>query len=163
ITAAFGTDTINVVPAGCFKIGPSILDCSAVPVAPGGSVTYHPQVTPATAGTVTYGATDLTVDGGSMSTQQDVVDTETAAPPPTDLQVTGSSNQGSPPVGTPFTYTFQVKNNGPFATAGSASFSDALPTDLTLSSVTTDTGSCTSDTTVSCDLGNLAVGAQATI
>lgn len=47
-------------------------------------------------------------------------------PGPTDVQVTGSSNNGSPPVGSTFNYTFQVKNNGPIP-AGGVTSDDALP------------------------------------
>ena len=161
--AGFGSDTVIVVPAGCTKIGPSLLNCAAVPVAPGASVTYNPQITPATAGTVSYGASDFSVENGVTASQMDVTDTETVAPGATDLQITGSSNQGSPPVGSTFTYTFQVKNSGPFATVGDATFSDALPGSLAFGSVTTDHGTCTGGATVACTLGSLAVGVQATI
>jgi uncharacterized repeat protein (TIGR01451 family) len=50
----------------------------------------------------------------------------TAQPAPTDIQVTGSSNNGSPAVGSTFTYTFQVKDNGPQAATG-VTFDDTLP------------------------------------
>ena len=40
-----------------------------------------------------------------------------AQPGPTDIQVTGSSSNGSPQVGSSFSYTFQVKNNGPLPAA----------------------------------------------
>ena len=82
-----------------------------------------------------------------------------------DVQVTGSSNNGSPPVGSPFAYTFQVKDNGSQGASG-VIFDDTLPATIGLSGVSTNVGTCTSDPTagrVHCDLGDLAVGQQATI
>lgn len=87
-------------------------------------------------------------------------------PGPTDLQVTGSSNNGSPPVGSTFTYTFQVKDNGPLPAFG-VTFDDPLPPGIQLTgAVSVDTGSCTAATasnSVHCDIGALAVGQQSTI
>lgn len=85
------------------------------------------------------------------------------SPGPTDIQVTGSASTGSPPLGSAFSYVFQVKNNGPQA-AYDVAFDDALPASLTLSSATTDTGTCTmTGNAVHCDLGLFAVGGQAKI
>jgi uncharacterized repeat protein (TIGR01451 family) len=85
------------------------------------------------------------------------------SPGPADIQVTGSSNNGSPPVGSPFSYTFQVKDNGSQGAYG-VTFDDALPSSIALSSVSTNLGTCTAAAgSVHCDLGNLAVGQQATI
>ncbi len=85
---------------------------------------------------------------------------------PTDLQITGSSNNGSPPVGSAFSYSFQVKNNGPLPAFG-VTFDDSLPTAIQLgTSLTIDNGSCTSSSatsTVHCDIGALGVGQQADI
>jgi len=88
-----------------------------------------------------------------------------ANPGPTDIQVTGSSSTGSPPLGSTFSYTFQVKDNGPQGAYG-VSFDDALPAALAVGGASTDTGTCSTDplaNSVHCDLGNLAVGAQAKI
>jgi uncharacterized repeat protein (TIGR01451 family) len=89
-----------------------------------------------------------------------------AEPGPTDIQVSGSSNNGSPPVGSKFNYTFQVKNNGPLPAAG-VTFDDPLPPSLLLAgTVTADNGSCSANTvsnTVHCDIGDLGVGQQSTI
>ena len=48
------------------------------------------------------------------------------APAPTDIQVTGAASTGSPTVGSTYSYTFQVKDNGPWPAPG-VSFSDTLP------------------------------------
>ena len=43
-----------------------------------------------------------------------------------DVQITGSASTGSPGPGQPFSYTFQIKDNGP-DTAGAVIFGDMLP------------------------------------
>jgi uncharacterized repeat protein (TIGR01451 family) len=158
--------TINLVPAGCTRIGPELVRCAAPAVPTGTTLTYATAITPNEAGPATYGASVDTFDpttGVTSGPANFVDDTPFVTPAPTDVQVTGSSNQGSPPLGSQYTYTFQVKNNGPFATFGGVSFTDSLPLALTFAGVTTDTGACAGGASVSCALGDLAVGAQATI
>jgi uncharacterized repeat protein (TIGR01451 family) len=53
------------------------------------------------------------------------------APAATDIQITGAASNGAPPVGSTFTYTYQVKNAGPWGTYGGIIFVDALPASLT--------------------------------
>ena len=79
--------------------------------------------------------------------------------------MTGSSNNGSPPVGSPFSYTFQVKDNGSQG-ASAVTFDDTLPTTIGLTSSSTGIGTCPTGVTagrVHCDLRDLAAGQQATI
>jgi uncharacterized repeat protein (TIGR01451 family) len=84
-------------------------------------------------------------------------------PAPTDVQVTGSSSTGSPAVGSTFSYTFQVKDNGPWP-APSVALSDTLPTSFGPLGVTSTIGNCSvAAGTVSCDFGDMAVGAQANV
>jgi uncharacterized repeat protein (TIGR01451 family) len=87
------------------------------------------------------------------------------APAAADLALTGSASNGSPALGAPFSYKFQVKNNGK-GDASAATFDDPLPASVTATSATTDTGTCSLDTaanSVHCDLGTMAAGKQATI
>jgi uncharacterized repeat protein (TIGR01451 family) len=81
------------------------------------------------------------------------------------LQISGSASTGSPNAGAAFSYTFSVKNSGPEA-ANAATFSDTLPAGVGLNAATVN-GSATActivDGTVSCALGTLANGGQATI
>ena len=82
-----------------------------------------------------------------------------------DLQVSGSASTGSPNAGAAFSYTFQVKNSGPDS-ATSATFSDTLPAGVgyNVATVNGSAASCSNvDVTVSCDLGALASGGQATV
>jgi uncharacterized repeat protein (TIGR01451 family) len=82
-----------------------------------------------------------------------------------DLQVSGSASTGSPSAGSSFSYTFQVKNSGPDS-ATAAAFSDALPagTGYNFATVNGSSTPCSIlNTTVSCDLGAIASGGQATV
>jgi uncharacterized repeat protein (TIGR01451 family) len=81
----------------------------------------------------------------------------------TDIQTTVSSNNGAPAVGAQFSYTFQVKNNGPFNSMDSVHFSDPLPSSVGPVNTVVSRGSCAGTTAISCDLGPLAVGEQAII
>jgi len=85
------------------------------------------------------------------------------SPGPTDVQVSGSSNNGSPPVGQSFQYTFQVKDNGPQGASG-VTFDDTLPPSLTFVSVSASIGSCSNaGNAVHCDVGTLPTGQQSNI
>jgi uncharacterized repeat protein (TIGR01451 family) len=85
------------------------------------------------------------------------------SPGPTDIQVTGSSDNGSPPIGQVFHYTFQVKDNGPQEADG-VTFDDTLPATLTLAGVTASLGTCSNaGNTIHCAIGTLATGQQSSI
>jgi len=157
----FTSTTITGLPASCVGLGGGtpLFVCINLSLDPGATLTVQARIRPNVAGSLTYGASVV----GSTFPSNAAADVVDVAPGATDVQVTGSSNNGSPPLGSAFTYTFQVKNNGPFATFGGVSFTDALPPSLTFLSVSTDVGSCAGGATVSCDLGDLPVGVQATI
>jgi uncharacterized repeat protein (TIGR01451 family) len=53
------------------------------------------------------------------------------APAATDIQIHGAASTGSPSTGSEFTYTYQVKNAGPWGTYGGIVFVDTLPASLT--------------------------------
>jgi uncharacterized repeat protein (TIGR01451 family) len=87
-----------------------------------------------------------------------------------DLQVSGSASTGSPVAGTPFVYTFLVKNSGPSA-ASSTTFTDTLPAGTVVTHATAVYGGvarqCTSDgataPTVSCDVGFVLKAGQGSV
>jgi uncharacterized repeat protein (TIGR01451 family) len=138
--------------------------CGSATLLPGASFSVWATLQDDAVGPVRFNPYALQVDRVTGSPSFTVVaDTESALPGPVDLQLTGASSQGSPAAGSEYTYTFQVKNAGPWATAGGVSFSDALPASLAYVGVTTTAGTCTGGQTVSCALGDLANGAQATI
>jgi len=65
-------------------------------------------------------------------------------------------------LGTQVKYLIVVKNNGP-DTAHNVQMSDALPSQVAFSSVSTTAGTCTGGQVVSCQLGTMASGASVTI
>lgn len=80
----------------------------------------------------------------------------------TDLQVTGSSNNGGPKPAQPFSYAWQVKNKQN-QTANRVQFTDNLPSQITFESVSASTGTCgppagTPGATISCTMDGLAKG-----
>ena len=157
----FSDTTVTALPAGCTSLGGGVplFVCSGLSLDPGATLVIQAQIRPQIAGSLTYGASVV----GSTFPSNSATDVVNVAPAPTDVQVTGSSNNGSPPLGRAFTYTFQVKNDGPFATFGGVAFTDALPASLTFLGVSTNIGTCSGGATVSCALGDLLVGSQATI
>jgi uncharacterized repeat protein (TIGR01451 family) len=161
LVADFPDTTMNQIPAGCVRApgGQPEFICPIASIPAGATLTFATQVRPNLAGTLTFAA----FCGGNGLTVNVVTDVENVAPAPTDVQVTGFGSTGSPPVGSAYGYTFQVKNNGPFPTSGGVSFTDVLPASLSFLGVTTSVGACVGGETVSCDLGDLAVGAQAIV
>jgi uncharacterized repeat protein (TIGR01451 family) len=160
---------------GCARLGGNQslgFLCTMPNLAAGASETATFSLVASTVGTydIPFSVSGTVPVPGEPGTLQLVGDSVTlsvnAQPGPTDVQVTGSSNNGGPPVGSVFTYTFQVKNNGPLPAFG-VTFDDPLPATIALTgNVTTNDGACTASATsdsIHCDIGSLAVGQQATI
>jgi uncharacterized repeat protein (TIGR01451 family) len=164
VTLAQVSQQVKVIlPATLTCIGNHFECLDSAPLAQGDSIvvtlTFTPQsldTLTTTVGTVFPGA-----DGFTVTNSVDQL--TTVSPGPTDVQVTGSASTGSPNRGATFSYTFQVKNNGPLP-AYKVTFSDPLPSVVSFVGVTTTAGSCTqAGGTVSCAFGDLAVGAQANV
>jgi uncharacterized repeat protein (TIGR01451 family) len=90
-----------------------------------------------------------------------------APPPPppapsADLAVTLTAAPDPVTVGQSLTYTLHVANAGP-SNATAVVLADGLPAGVSLVSAQPSQGSCTGTATVSCALGTLAVGGQATL
>jgi uncharacterized repeat protein (TIGR01451 family) len=165
--------SLKAVPANCVKAlfggnsGPA--SCSLGTLAPGASASVTVSIVATSAGTFTIQGAALAQvplpGSGFQILSTNLGFTVQVAPGPTDVQVTGSSNNGSPPVGSAFSYTFQVKDNGPQGASG-VTFDDTLPATIGLTSFSTSVGTCVggaSPNSVHCELGDLAVGQQATI
>jgi uncharacterized repeat protein (TIGR01451 family) len=165
--------TLNNLDASCQRsnnppLPGTAFSCGWLGVAPGQSVTATFTAT-ASGPNMYVDQVDAALDFGGIpptSVSRDNVSYSIpVSPGPTDIQVTGSSNNGSPVLGSSFAYTFQVKNNGPQAAYG-VTFDDALPASITPLSVSTDNGACTlnaSANSVHCDIGLLGVGAQSNV
>jgi uncharacterized delta-60 repeat protein/uncharacterized repeat protein (TIGR01451 family) len=83
-----------------------------------------------------------------------------AAPPAADLRVTQSDAPDPVLVGQGLTYTVTVTNNGPAAASG-VTLTDTLPAGVAFVSATAGCGEVSG--VVSCNLGGLASGAEATV
>jgi uncharacterized repeat protein (TIGR01451 family) len=133
------------------------MKCFSAPLAAGAAAVLwaaHPNMNaPAEASAIAANTTlnGLTVQAGLYSDFQ------------TDIQTTVSSSQGAPPAGEQFAYTFQVKNSGPYNSVDSVIFIDDFPSGIAWSSATSTRGFCAGITQITCNLGRLAVGEQATI
>jgi uncharacterized repeat protein (TIGR01451 family) len=82
--------------------------------------------------------------------------------PSADLSLTNGDSPDPVTADSPVTYTVRATNNGP-ADATNVVVTDTLPTNVMLGSVTPSQGSCTGTTTLTCNLGALANGANATV
>jgi len=115
---------------------------SGVTLAPGGSVSGSVTLRPGSGGPPDYTVYSAFADvvTGRPANVPNVVVTRRAvvAPAPTDIQLTGHASNGSPPAGSTFTYTYQVKNAGPWGTFGDIIFADTLPASLTFVSSAVD-------------------------
>jgi uncharacterized repeat protein (TIGR01451 family) len=79
-----------------------------------------------------------------------------------DLTITTVRSPQNPQGGQPFTITITVTNNGP-ADATNVVLTDNTPPGLTLTSATASQGSCTGNPNVTCSLGTILNGANATV
>jgi uncharacterized repeat protein (TIGR01451 family) len=79
-----------------------------------------------------------------------------------DLGVTQTAHPGTAVPGQGLTYTIVIGNRGPSSAPGVRAI-DTLPTEVTLQRATPSQGSCGGSRVVTCDLGELAPGGQATI
>lgn len=79
-----------------------------------------------------------------------------------DLAITKTDAPDPVSIGSNLTYTITVSNNGPDA-ASNVTVVDTLPASVSFVSSTPTQGSCSGTTTVTCNLGGIANGANATV
>ena len=79
-----------------------------------------------------------------------------------DLAVMLAESRDPVMINNQLTYTATVTNNGP-DNSGPVTLTDTLPTGVTLVSATASQGTCSGTATVTCNLGELAAQAQATV
>ena len=107
-----------------------------VTLPPGASVSGSITIRPKTGGPAYYGVYSghdpLTGPKPFVQLPDPVINYRgVVAPAATDVQITGAASTGSPAVGSTFTYTYQIKNAGPWGTFGGIIFADTLPASLT--------------------------------
>jgi uncharacterized repeat protein (TIGR01451 family) len=85
-----------------------------------------------------------------------------ATSPQADVALSDVSSSSSVPAGGGFTYTLTATNNGPGA-ATNVDLADALPSGVTIQSVSASQGSCATTSGLSCNLGTINSGDSATV
>jgi uncharacterized repeat protein (TIGR01451 family) len=86
----------------------------------------------------------------------------TPAAPASDLSIAMSAGSFNQTVGNAFTYTLTISNIGTLS-ASNVTVNDTLPASLALVSATSSQGNCSGSMTITCNLNNLAAGANATV
>jgi uncharacterized repeat protein (TIGR01451 family) len=171
--AVFPMGAVKVVaplPAGvvCNQLRsgglPIDIFCDFGALQPGGTLSISLAIQPQIAGPLELGAVASGDIGGGVFSVTATQLSIPIAPAPTDVQVSGSASTGSPARGANYFYTFQVKDGGSQPAFG-VTFTDNVPAELTLVSASTNTGApCTlANGTVTCTLGDIAVGAQVNV
>jgi uncharacterized repeat protein (TIGR01451 family) len=134
IAPGCGGQSPSEFPTDIAKFGIWCTPSTGVTLQPGqnvsGSVTLRPSAGGPPDYTVYTGYTDP-VSGKAIFAIPAITNHNVVAPAATDIQITGAASNGSPPVGSAFTYTYQIKNAGPWGTGGGLTFVDTLPASLT--------------------------------
>jgi uncharacterized repeat protein (TIGR01451 family) len=175
-TGVTATDTlpgevsyVSAVPdQGSCSEATGVVTCNLGGIASGDSVDITITVDADTDGTAlnSVSVAGDQVDSNSGNDSDTENTTINPVPPPdpeTDLAVTKSDSVDPVTVGDPLTYTVTVTNNGPDGATGVA-VTDTLPSEVTYVSATPSQGSCSqAGGVVTCTLGDIANGDQATI
>jgi uncharacterized repeat protein (TIGR01451 family) len=162
-------------PAGWTCVTPAVggtgaITCTTNAAQPtGSSTTFSPRyvVTTGTASgtvitdtatvSVTGGPTDA-VPGNNTASATSTVRTRSDA----DLAITKTGSPNPVTAGEMITYVMTVVNNGP-VTATGVTVSDTLNASFNFISMSSSQGSCSGTSTITCNLGSLAVDATATV
>jgi uncharacterized repeat protein (TIGR01451 family) len=157
-----GVTFISAVPSqGSCNQAAGIVTCNLGTITNGASATITIIVTPTVVGTITNTAT-VSSDEADLNTA-DNTDTEDTTVQGTDISVTKTDSPDPVFVGNNLTYIVTVNNNGP-ADATGVTVTDTLPAGVTFVSAVPSQGSCNQVAgMVTCNLGTILNGANATI
>jgi uncharacterized repeat protein (TIGR01451 family) len=158
-----GVTFLSAIPSQGSCSGTSLITCSLGNLANGASATVSIVVTTTAVGALTNTAsvTSATTDPNSANNLVTISTTVNLAGR-ADLQVTKNASPDTVTLGNNLTYTITVTNNGPEAATG-VTLTDTLLGSFTLVSATPSQGSCSGTSAITCNLGNLASGASATV
>jgi uncharacterized repeat protein (TIGR01451 family) len=128
-----GGQSTDEFPAEIAKFGIWCTPSTGVTLQPGQSVSGSVTLRPLGAGVPNYTVYSGYVDAAGVQhlLTPAITNSNVVAPAATDIQMTGAASNGSPAVGSTFTYTYQIKNAGPWGTGGGLTFVDTLPAPLT--------------------------------
>ncbi|HEV7763978.1 MAG TPA: DUF11 domain-containing protein [Thermoanaerobaculia bacterium] len=159
----------SITPAAGFTCttpavgGTGTITCTGGPIANAGTATFTlvTTIAPGASGTIvnnaSVGTSDTDPNGANSIDPSDPIVVATA-----DLSITKTTSASQATTGSTITYTITVANSGPDA-ATNVVVNDDLPTGLQFVSATPSQGTCNASDPVSCNLGTIAAGANATI
>jgi uncharacterized repeat protein (TIGR01451 family) len=126
-----GGQSPDEFPTDIAHFGVCCTPSTGVTLPPGASVSGSVTLRPGTGGPAFYGVYSRHDLSGTAPPDPVINYRGVVAPAATDIQITGAASTGSPSVGSAFTYTYQIKNAGPWGTYGGIIFADTLPASLT--------------------------------
>jgi len=154
---------LGPAPANSVTVTGTLPGCSLGALAVGASASCSRSVTASAPGTLSQTMTARSSEGDTdMSNNTASVSTQVLTPTTADLRLTLSDTPDPVRRGGTLTYMVSVSNAGP-AVAGNVSVTDTLPTGATFVSATVSQGSCSGTKIVSCAIGTLISGANATV
>ena len=139
--------------------------CTLGTIGNGASATITITVIPGAAvgGTTIVNSASATASVTDPDDSNNLASEETAVDPQADLSITKAASPDPVTVGNTLIYTVTVTNDGP-STASQVVLTDALPTGVTLESTVSSQGVCVLQSgTVTCTLGSIGSGTQATV
>ena len=160
-TLPAGVSFVSSVPSQGNCSGTSTVTCGLGTLSSGDSATVTIVVTPNSTGDITNTASVTGNEGDpgiGDNTASEVNTVNMAA----DLSVTKTDSSDPVLVGSNLTYTVTVTNKGP-STANEVTLTDTLPGTVTLTLATPSQGNCIGTNIITCDLGTLVSGDNATV
>lgn len=146
----------------CYELMGTVT-CSLDDLLSGDSALVEIYVFPSTAGTITNTANISAFEPDPNGGNNTATEETTVEPIPTaDLTVTISDSPDPLPVGNTLSYTITVTNNGP-NNSSNVTVTDTLPVGVSFVSSSASQGTCNGTNTITCNLGTLLSGSNATV
>jgi uncharacterized repeat protein (TIGR01451 family) len=134
LSSGCGSQSPSEFPEEIAKFGIWCTPSTGVTLQPGQSVAGSVTLRPGAGGPAdysVYSGYNSPATGQQVFATPVITNSNVVAPAATDIQISGSASTGSPAMGSTYTYTYQVKNAGPWGTYGGITFVDTLPDSLT--------------------------------